>query len=283
MDLRRRLPAACLVGVALVGAAWPGAAAAFSNVREGELLENPTLPTLDGGRAALLSGAVTASVFVFFRPQQEHSLDALRELELVRRELAGRPLRFVAVVSGSWPADEVRAAVRAAGLDWPVLVDRDDALYGRLGVRLHPVVGIADRGLRLSSYEHFRQINFRQIVLTRLQVLLGEASPADMARVLDPPRATTGSPEAEARRHLNLARALWRRHNGAQALEYLARSLAAAPSAPAHALRGEVLAAQGRCAQARPAFEAALKIDPAEAVALSGRAACQRQAATPSP
>jgi len=275
MDLRRRLPAWVVAG-ALVGAAWPGAGRAFSNVAPGAALENPTLPTLDGGRAELLSRKASASLFVFVRPQQVHSLDALRELESIRQELAGKPVRMVAVVSDAWPADEVRAMLEAARVEWPVLVDLGDALYGRLGVRLHPVVGIADRSLRLAAYEHFRQINFREIVLARLRVVLGELTEADMAKVLEPEKATTGSPEAEARRYVNLARALWKRQNGPKALEALRRSVEAAPSSAAWSLQGEIQAAGGDCQAALASFEAALKIAPTDAVALQGRQGCRR-------
>jgi len=273
MVRRRRLPA-WVVAATLVGVGWPAEGRAFSNVEVGATLQNPALPTLDGGRADLLSRKATASLFVFFRPQQDHSLDALRELESVRKELAGRPIRFVAVVSDSWPADEVRAVVKAAGVEWPVLIDQGDALYGRLGVRLHPVVGIADGALRLVAYEHFRQINFREIVLARLRVALGDLKEADMARVLEPEKATTGGPEAEARRHLNLARALWKRKNGPKALESARKSVEAAPSAAAWALQAEILAAGGDCKAAQAAFQAALKIDPAEAVARQGKQGC---------
>ena len=271
---RRRRLSAWVVAAALAGAAWPRPGGAFSNVELGATLENPALPTLDGGRAELLSRKHAASLFVFFRPHQDHSLDALRELESIRRELQGKPVRFVAVVSDAWPAEEARQVVQAAGVEWPVLVDVGDALYGRLGVRLHPVVGISDRSLRLVAYEHFRQINFREIVLGRLRVVLGELKEADMARVLEPEKATTGSPEAEARRYVNLGRALWKRKNGPKALEAVRRSLEAAPSAAAWDLQGEILAAGGDCKGALAAFEAALKIDPADAVARQGRQGC---------
>jgi tetratricopeptide (TPR) repeat protein len=272
---RRRLPGWTVVG-ALVAGAWPSPGRGFANVQLGAILDNPALPTLDGGQTELLSRRATASLFVFFRPQQEHSLDALRDLEAIRRELIGKPVRFVAVVSGSWAPDEVRQVVKAAGVEWPVLVDRDDALYGKLGVRLHPVVGIADQGLRLAAYEHFRQINFKEIVLARLKVLLGELQEAGMAAVLEPAISTTGSPQAEAQRFVNLAKALWKRKNAAQALSALGKSLAAAPSAAAYALQGEILAAGGDCKAALRSFEAALKIAPADAVAQQGRRGCQR-------
>jgi len=274
---RRRLPA-WVVAAALAGAAWPLPGRAFSNVAIGETLDNPWLPTLEGGRAELLSRRVTVSLFVFVRPQQEHSLDALRDLEAVRRELLGKPVRFVAVVSDAWPADEVRALVKAAGVEWPMLVDGGDALYGKLGVRLHPVVGLADKALKLVAYEHFRQINFREIILARLRVALGELKEADMTRVLEPEKATTGSPQAEARRFVNLGKALWKRHNAGQALQAARKSLEAAPSAAAWALQGEILAAGGDCQAALPAFEAALRLDPADATAQRGRQGCRSPA-----
>jgi tetratricopeptide (TPR) repeat protein len=275
--VRRRRPlVACLVAGALGSAAWPRAGRAFSEVAVGDPVPNATLPALGGGTADLLSKKAAASVFVFFRPHQERSLDALRDLVRLQRSLAGKPVRFVGVVSGDWSAEEVRQVVAEAGVDWPVLIDEGDALYGRLGVRLHPVVGICDRSFRLAAYEHFRQINFHSLVEARIGVVLGELGESDVARVLEPERATTGSVSAVARRDLNLARALWKRGNAAKALEYAERSLAVEAGAPAHALVGTIHAAAGRCGEALPHFEAALKIDPSDAVSLDGQKGCAR-------
>ena len=262
--------------LAALSAFFPRPGRAFSNVAVGATLDNPTLKTLDGQPLELLSGKATASVFIFFRPHQDHSLDALTEVAGLQKTLRGKSIRWVGVVSDSWPAAEVREVVRQAGVDLPVLVDVGDRLYGQLGVRLHPVVGIADARLRLVAYEHFRQINFSEILLGRLRVVLGELKEADMAAVLEPAKATGGTPEDEARRQLHLARLLWKKGNGAKALEWARKSLAIAPSAGAYALQGEVLAAQGQCPAALPLFEAALKIDPAEPVARQGRQGCSR-------
>jgi len=264
--------------VAALAAFFPRPGRAFSNVAVGDVLENVTLRTLDGGKAELLSRKHAGNVFVFFRPGQDHSADALAELVAVQQELSARPLRFVGVVSDSWAAEEVQATVRKAGADWPILVDAGDALYGKLGVRLHPVVGIADKNLRLFAYEHFRQINFREILLARLKLLLGDIDQAGMDRAIDPPKGTLpgDDPRDVARRHVNLARQLWKRGNAEKALEFCRRSLEVAPLADAWALQGEVLAATGKCPQALAAFDAALKIEPAHAVAKKGRQACAR-------
>jgi tetratricopeptide (TPR) repeat protein len=265
-----------LIAGALAGVGLPVMGRAFSNVALGERLENPRLPQLGGGSAELLSRTATVSLFVFFRPGQDRSLQVLTMLAGLQREFAGKPVRMVAVVSDSWPEEEAQAAVREAGFTAPVLIDAQDALYGALGVRLHPVVGLADKHQKLAAYEHFRQINFGEILRGRIRVMLGEATADEMARVLEPEKSTTGSPEAEARRYFNLARMLWTRKNAAKALEAVTRSLAIVPTAPAWALQGELTAAAGDCTAATPLFERALKIDPTEPVAIKGLKGCAR-------
>ncbi len=273
--MSRRLSAWLIAG-ALAGVGGPRTARAFSNLAVGEVMANARLAQLAGGSAEVLSAAATVNLFVFFRPGQDHSLQALKQLARLQREFAARPVRMVAVVSDGWPADEVRATVTEAGFTGPVLVDAGDALYGALGVRLHPVVGLADRHFRLTAYEHFRQINYAEILRGRIRVGLGDATEAEMVRVLEPEKATTGSPQAEARRYFNLARVLWQKRNAAKALEAVQRSNAIVPTAPALALQGQLLAAGGDCPGARPLFDRALKIDPAETVAIQGLKACAR-------
>ena len=273
MSTARRLFTWLTAG-ALAGVGLPVAAVAFSHLAIGEPLENPRLPRLGGGAAELLARGSVVSLFVFFRPEQERSVVALKTLALLQQEFAAKPVRMVAVVSDSWPEEAVRDTVREAGFSGPVLIDVKDALDGALGVRLHPVVGMANQRQLLAAYEPFRQINFGEIIRGRIRVMLGEATEAEMARVLEPEKATGGSPQDEARRYLNLARKLWIRKNAAKALEALERSLAIAPSAPAWALQGELAAAGGDCESARPLFEKALKIDPTEPVATKGLKGC---------
>ncbi len=275
MPTPRRIVAWVVAG-ALAGAGVPAVARGFTNVAVGERLDNPRLPLLGGGSARLLSPSSTVSLFVFFRPEQDHSLETLKALVGLQKDLAGKRVRMVGVVSDSWRADQVRATVAEAGFTAPVLIDVKDALYGALGVRLHPVVGLADRNQKLAAYEHFRKINYTEIIRGRIKVMLGEATEADMAKVLEPEQATSGSPQASARRHFNLARMLWARKNAAKALEVVRRSLAIVPTAPAYALQGQITAAGGDCEAARLLFDQALKIDPAEPAAIQGLKGCAR-------
>lgn len=228
----------------------PVAAQAFG-VDVGEAVPDDELPVLGGGTAHLL-GKARASVFVFFRTGQEHSVDALTRLARLERELAGKPVRFVAVVSGDEPAAEVRKVVQQAGIAMPVLLDRGDALYGKLGVRLHPVVGIVDGEHRLAAYEHFRKVNLEARVLAQVRLLLGEIGRSELAAALDPPAAPVDEPDAvKAALEARFARKLLEAGKLDQALALARTAAERAPQAPEpHAVLAEALTAKGDCAGA---------------------------------
>ncbi len=251
-------------------------ALAIDHLSPGDPVPRDPLPVLGGGEARPLVSPGRVSVFVFFRPHQDHSADALRKLADLAAELGDRPVSFAAVASSSWTAAELAEAARAAGLRMPVLVDEGDRLYGALGVRLHPLVGVAGADGRLAAWEPFRDVNYREVLRARVLFALGEISEAEVARALSPPRGTMpgDDPRMVARRDVTLGRMLLSRGNAAKALESALRALALDPaSAAAHALAGEAQAAGGDCAAARASFDRALALDPAEAAAEAGRKA----------
>lgn len=275
MSPARVVAAALLAAVEGVGVAAPGQTVAGEldrRVQVGDPIEDVELRTIEGGKAHLLQKGATANVFVFFRPEQDHSADTLRDMARCEKEFEKRPVRWVGVVSDSWPAETVKALVREAGVRMPVLVDAGDALYGKLGIRMHPVIGIVDRSGKLAAFEPFRQINYCERIRVRIQLQLGEATAADVARVDDPaPTPLPNSDQGRSRRHVNFARRLHELKQDDQALAEVQKALGLAPSAAAWALRGEILAARGSCPEAVQAFDAALKIEPANPVALEGK------------
>lgn len=272
----RRLLAWALAG-ALAGAAWPLAGLAFANVEVGQAVGDVELPTLAGGKAHLLSPKALANVFLFFRANHEHSLETLRRMAECEREFTGKPVRWVAVVSDGDDREAVAAAVSEAGLRMPVLLDVGDELYGRLGVRLHPVIGIADGQGTLLDYVPFHKINYCDMVRVRIRHALHEVDRAAVDRVDHPPKALMPSeiPGAVGRRHLKLGGMLLKSKQPAKAEAEARTALQTLPDdAGAHALLGAALAAQGRCAEAAPSLDRALALDPKSALAAEGRKAC---------
>lgn len=265
----RRAGALLAIAVVLAasGHAWAAHAAIGTPVADTELA------LLEGGRAALLGDATT--VLVFFRVEQERSARGLRELAACRRGLSGRPARWVGIVSDAAPAQAVRALVQGSGFDAPVLVDHGDAIYGRLGVAQHPVVVIVGADRRLAAFEPFRSVGFCAVVTARLRHALGEIGEADLRAVLEPPESNEGGDHQVAARYRALARMQLNAGHLDKGLASVQRSLDKDPgSAEAHALMGEILARQGRCAEAARAFDSALTIDPSNAAVAAARARC---------
>ena len=241
----------------------------------GTPIANAEMPTLDGGKTQIL-GNVEADVLVFFRPNQERSVEALRELAQCEQALSGKSVRWVAVVSNSAPAAAVAAMMRDSGFAAPVLVDEGDALYGSLGLALHPVVVVVDREHKLAAFEPFRSVDFCAIVGARIRHQLHEISDDELRRVLDPPEAAEGGNGQVARRYRAFAAALFKDQRYDKALEMVRKSLDKDPLlAPAHALLGEILSAQGNCAEAVPAFDMALQLDAGSAAAKQGLERCK--------
>jgi tetratricopeptide (TPR) repeat protein len=243
----------------------------FAHAQVGSIVENRDLPALAGGTQPLLSPNANANVFVFFRPGKENSRLILKELAECEKELAGKSVHWVAIVSDSTPRDVVEADMKASGIAMPVLIDRGDALYGKLGVALHPIAGIADRNGKLAAYQPFQKVNFAVVLLARVRHLLGEISAEELDRALHPGAATMGGNAQVARRNLHLAEALVKTQKLDKALEIVRRSIEKDPTfAAAHTLLGQILAAQGKHAEATQAFEQALRLAPDNAVALEG-------------
>jgi tetratricopeptide (TPR) repeat protein len=253
------------LGFLVFAASWPIAGLAFANVEVGGVIENAELPTLDGGRHAFLSKRHPANVFVFFRPGQEHSLAALRAMAACEKEFASKPVHWVAVVSSSWNVDDVKAVVQEAGLQMPVLVDQDDALYGKIGVRLHPVVGVANDKLELVAYEPFHKINYCDRIRGKIRYALHEIDLAEMQRTEHPPKALFPNEikGAVERRHVRMGENFLRTKQYEKALGQAQEVLRRNPGfAPAHTLLGDALAAQGNCAEAAKAWDQARALDP---------------------
>jgi tetratricopeptide (TPR) repeat protein len=259
--------------LAAAACALPLPARAFRQAPVGTSIRDRTMPTVDGRQAQLLAPG-KVSVFVFVRTGQDHSENALRHLAVLERELAQKPVRFVAVVSDGEVPSDVQRLAGDVGLRMPVLVDRGDALYGELGVAMYPSAGIVGRDGRLSSFQPFRKVNYLDAMRGRVQVALGELDEAALASILDPGvPAQRGGGRAHAR--VTLAKALLAAGEVEKAIESARAAVALDPNlADAHRVLSEALARGGKCEEAQREVTAARKLAPE---ATSPALACLRR------
>jgi hypothetical protein len=248
---------------------------AEARAEAGVVIQDMELRTIAGGKAHLLSPKAKANVFVFFRTGQERSTDALKQMAACERELAGKPIYWAAVVSGTEPAADVQALIAEVGIKMPVLIDDGDVLYDRLGIRLHPMVGIADGKFVLAALEPYRQIEYCEVIKTRIKMLLGEATSADLNNVVNPEKSALpgADPMKKAQRDVNMARRLYEIGQYKDAVKFANKALEVAPVAHAFTVMGQAYAKLGKCPESAKAFEQAVKLDPKEAA--TAKAECK--------
>ena len=249
---------------------------AFANVPLGSPLEDVVLATPAGGQEHLLGNA-TANVFIFLKPGQPHSQTFSQQLADLQKEMAGKSVRWVAVVSDRVPAGELQQA----GLAMPVLIDAGDELYGKFGVVLEPALGIADQEHRLAVYQPYTKINFVAVIRARILHLLKEINDEALDHVLHPPAADNGGLNAAAHRRYRLAQKLFESKLYPKALENITISLEKdRTAAAAHVLQGQILAAMGKLEEAGAAYDRALALEPANEAAIAARHALALPPAT---
>jgi tetratricopeptide (TPR) repeat protein len=158
----------------------------------------------------------------------------------------------------------------------PVLVDEGDVLYDRLNIRLHPVVGITDGKFKLMAMEPYRQIDYCDIIQTRIKMLLGEATQADLDKVLNPEKSPLpgDNPMRKAMRDVNMARRLYEIGQYDKAVKQAQRALEIAPVAQAYVVMGQAYAKLGKCADAGRVLDTAAKLEPANTAIGPARAMC---------
>lgn len=236
-----------------------------------------SVPGLAGGTEELLPAGARAAVIVFLRPGQERSADALAAIAECQERLAGKPVRWLAVVPPDADPAQLTLALGASKARLAVGRDVDERLYGELLLRMHPVVAILEKGRRVSSVVAYQTVGWAEVLTVRVRRALGEATDADVAAALAPARSALpgdGDAMVVAQRNVNFARKLFDQKKYAQARAQVRRALELAPSADAWALQGDLDRVEQRCPDARRAYDAALRLDPRQPEALAGRAAC---------
>jgi len=249
---------------------------AQAHAEAGTSIDNVELKTIAGGKEKILAPKLKVNLLVFFRTGQERSADALVQLATCEKLFAGKPVRWVGVVSSSEDPAAVKELVTKTGVAMSVVVDQDDALYGALGIRLHPMVAFADGKLKLQAIEMYRQIDYCEIIKGRIRLMLGEIDEAGFQAIVNPAKGTMpgDDPRDVARRDVNLGKMQLKRKNYAGATASANKSLEKAPNAAAFSLLGDVAAAQGDCVKAVKQYDQALKLDAKDPAALAGKAAC---------
>jgi hypothetical protein len=272
---RARTPLAARLALAFLAVAGPVSPVAAAFADQGTRIDPAEMATVAGGKAQLLSPSVRANVLVFFRSDQDRSLDALKQLAGCEKELGGA-VHWVGVVSGSSSLPDVKAAAAGAGVQMPVLLDAGDQLYDKLQVRLHPVVVVADGKGILQVVEPYRQVGFADAVKAQIRFVMGDLDKAARDRALDPEASHLPGDDITKKvmRDVNMARRLNELGQYDAAVKQALKALEQAPVPAAFPVLATAYAKLGRCADAAKALDQAQKAGTDAGEIASARALC---------
>jgi tetratricopeptide (TPR) repeat protein len=266
------------LALAVLAAAAAAAGHASSRTPLGAVLSNPELAVLAGGKARPQQD-VDVNVLVFFRPDGDTSKETLRGLAACERRSAGKSVRWAAIVSDRYSAGQVKSTVAETGIAMPVLVDAGEALSNEVAVAQLPAVAFTDRTRKLISYQPYTRLNFCELVDARLRLLLKEITEAEFAALTNPASTKIGGETSVAGRHERMAELLLEMGKTERALESARLAVQHdANLAAAHSVLGECLRVAGNCRDATASFDRALALDPKDARARAGKAACTGKA-----
>jgi tetratricopeptide (TPR) repeat protein len=249
---------------------------AHAHAEAGTPVPDVEMAGVSGERLRPVDPRVRVNVLVFIRSGQDRSLEALKAMARCERDLAGRSVRFLGILPAGTTVEEARALGVASGVKMPLVFDAGDALYQTLLVRLHPAVFLVDAKARVTDFEQYRQIDYCDVIAARIRFRLGEIDQAALELVLEPVRNTMPgeNPRDIATREVNLGRRQLQIRQYDKAIASANKALGLAPVAGALVLLGDVAAARGDCASAVKQYQAALRLEPGEALAAQGLKGC---------
>ncbi len=190
-----------------------GPARGFKRTNVGEPIKDFTLQTLDGETLNLRERlGEKATVVVFWATWSPRSAEALADFQKLYEAYRDRGLQVIGVnvEHQEWEPGaeaEVERFVREHGIGFPVVIDRDLAVFNAYGVIAVPSLLLADaqgeiREL-LEGYAHTTRDDFRDRVLELLGVLERRPAPA--------PEAAGFRPKGKAERYTRMGEILLKR------------------------------------------------------------------------
>ena len=259
----------------VVVTAMPHPAHAVRNLKVGDPLPSFFLPRADGTAGLYESKQLLGqpAVIIFWRPNHELSLTALRDLQEIAQQVGLSKFKLLAVDAKLSTHQDVQAALAGQNISFPVALDPQRTLYEEVGLIVCPTTLLFDAKGRLQFVvaSHTRQ--FRQMIQARLRFLVGEIDEQTMNEQIKPALHGIEPDMAAAWRMYNLGVRLQAEGKMDEAASIFEKTIEQHPSlAEAHCALGFLRFAAADPNRAAERFQAAIKHNPSLPQAQLGRA-----------
>ncbi|OGQ80519.1 MAG: hypothetical protein A3F90_16655 [Deltaproteobacteria bacterium RIFCSPLOWO2_12_FULL_60_19] len=247
---------------------------AFRAVSVGDMAPATAVKDL-GGREVKLAWSRRPVVLVFWRSNQAFSLEALKDLEQIKKEFSQKGLEVLAVAEGRESNSTVQAAIKSLNLSYPIYLDAERKAELGFGVIVFPSTGIVGADGRLKFYLPSRNSNYREILQARLKVEFGLMKESEFDQQMKRIGEELGSERARAEDHLKTGLRLSRQGKPREAVQELKQALSFDQQLlDAHLGLGYAYLNLGEPSSAQKEFELVLKQHPASPSARLGMGIC---------
>lgn len=228
----------------------------------GKRVPNFILSSLDGKTVALSDFRRKHVMFLYWRPGQKRSLDALRDFKVLYEKFQSKGVEAVSFVPDS-DLDKVNEIVNALEINFPVIRDISRKVFGDYGIRVYPTTLLIDGQRNLAFELPGHAVTFRKVLQLHLRRLLGELDEAGLRDSLGEIKGVKDSDTLSAERKYNLALQMTEAQLFDQAVEAAKGSLESKPDiVKTHILLGFLYLEQKEPELAAREFQRALELEP---------------------
>lgn len=265
--------AAIAVGLAMgFFFAAAGDGAAFRNLEMGGSAPDFTARDLQDMDHTLAAEKGKVVVLSFVKVDQDRSIKALNALEEVNGVFGDGGVTVWGITSQTGDKAAIKALASKLDLNYPILLDEGNKLYGEYGLFTFPATMVVDQeGNYVFEYSSYGG-DFKDAIVNKVKALLGLISEEDFQKSSARTEIVEQSPEEkEAERNLQMGKVLLQRGFGTKALPKLVKALELNPSLEeARLLAGEIYLEDEQFEKAREQFEKVFEADPGSNVARVG-------------
>ena len=149
-----KLTVCLFLGILLVTSAqlW-----GFRHLKEGEPAPDFKLKDLEGKNYSLSESKGKVVIILYWRTDQERSLNALKALKQLSESFSNQPVRILTITKDS-DTSAIKEVKQSLELPFPILLDSKEEVYSQFGVFVFPSTAIIDqKGIYRFHYGGFRE------------------------------------------------------------------------------------------------------------------------------
>ena len=243
---------------------------AFRNLKEGESAPDFKLKSLEGKTYSLSDSKGKVDIILYWRTEQDRSLNALKALKELFENLTKQPVRILTITKDPDTA-AIKEVQQSLELPFPILRDSREEVYSQFGVFVFPSTAIIDqKGTYRFHYGGYRE-DYEKEIEGRVKVLLGLMSEGDLKGAKGQEVVFSTEEQKRARNHINLGKTLHTRGMDEKAiLEFQKAVELDGSNSEGHILLGLLLLDQDETDQALKHLNTGMELNPKSRVVKIG-------------